>query len=60
MTWFTDSPFEKMMTQKPGNGRHRDDTPPVPRSPACTGCPYNKGLDFLLFVVMKDNFMGLY
>ena len=31
MTWFTDSPFEKMMTQKPGHGRHGDDTPPVPR-----------------------------
>lgn len=43
MTWFTDSPFEKMMTQKPGHGRHGGDTPPVPRSPACTGCPYNKG-----------------
>lgn len=44
MTWFTDSPFEKMMTQKPGHRRHGDDTPPVPRSPACTGCPYNKEL----------------
>lgn len=41
MTWFTDSVFEKMMTQRP-NGR-RDDTPPVPHSPACKGCPY-KGL----------------
>jgi len=27
MTWFTDSPFEKMMTQKP-HGRHGDDKPP--------------------------------
>ena len=44
MTWFTDSPYEKMMTQKPGHGRHGDDTPPVSRSPACTGCPYHKGL----------------
>lgn len=43
MTWFTDSPFEKMMTQKPGHGRRRDDTPPVPHSPACISCPYNKG-----------------
>lgn len=43
MTWFTDSPFEKMMTQKPKHGRHGD-TPPVSQSPACTGCPYNKGL----------------
>lgn len=38
MTWFTDSVFEKMMTQRP-NGR-RGDTPPVPHSPACKDCPY--------------------
>lgn len=38
MTWFTDSPFEKMMTQRP-NGR-RDNAPPVPVSPACASCPY--------------------
>lgn len=44
MTWFTDSPFEKMMTQKPGHGRHGDNTPSVPHSPACTGCPYHKEL----------------
>lgn len=42
MTWFTDSPFEKMMTQKPGHGRQTD-TPPVPHSLACIGCPYHKG-----------------
>lgn len=38
MTWFTDSVYEKMMTQRP-SGRH-DDTPSVPYSPACKGCPY--------------------
>lgn len=38
MTWFTDSVFEKMMTQRP-NGR-RETTPPVPHSPACESCPY--------------------
>ena len=38
MTWFTDSPFEKMMTQRP-NGR-REPTPPVPVSPTCESCPY--------------------
>lgn len=38
MTWFTDSPFEKMMTQRP-NGR-RDNAPPVPVSPVCASCPY--------------------
>ena len=53
MTWFTDSPFEKMMTQKPGHGRHGDDTPPAPRSPACTGCPYHKGLAPISANLMK-------
>ncbi len=38
MTWFTDSVYEKMMTQRP-NGR-RDSAPPVPHSPACKSCPY--------------------
>ena len=38
MTFFTDSPFEKMMIQRP-NGR-REPTPPVSVSPACASCPY--------------------
>lgn len=40
MTWFTDSVYEKMMTQKP-HGR-REVTPPVSLSPACKGCPYKE------------------
>lgn len=39
MTWFTDSPFEKMMSQRPT--RRRDNAPPVPKYPACVSCPYN-------------------
>lgn len=42
MTWFTDSIFEKMMTQKPDNGRHKE-KPSVSHSPACDSCPY-KGI----------------
>ena len=38
MTFFTDSPFEKMMIQRP-NGR-REPTPPVSVSPDCASCPY--------------------
>lgn len=38
MTWFTDSPFEKMMTQRP-NGR-RENAPSVSHAPACKGCAY--------------------
>ena len=40
MTWFTDSPFEKMMTQKP-NGR-RNLASPVSYPPACENCPYKE------------------
>lgn len=40
MTRFTDSPFEKIMVQKPG-GRH-DHVPPLSRSPECAACPYKK------------------
>lgn len=39
MTLFTDSPYEKMMKQRP-NGR-RDNAPPIPKSPVCISCPYN-------------------
>ena len=38
MTFFTDSPFEKMTIQRP-TGR-REPTPLVPVSPACASCPY--------------------
>lgn len=38
MTWFTDSVYEKMMTQRP-NGR-REIAPPASHSPACKDCPY--------------------
>lgn len=37
MTWFTDSPFEKMMTQRP-NGR-RENAPSVSHAPACKAAP---------------------
>lgn len=42
MTWFTDSIFEKMMTQKPDSRRHKE-KPPVSNSPVCDSCPY-KGI----------------
>ena len=38
MTFFTDSPFEKMTIQR-STGR-REPTPLVPVSPACASCPY--------------------
>lgn len=37
MTFFTDSPFERMMTQKPRQGR--EETPPsLPKDHRCYGC----------------------
>ena len=39
MTLFTDNLLEKMMIQRP-TGR-RENAPPVTKSPACAGCPYN-------------------
>ena len=39
MTLFTDSPYEKMMIQKPEDGK-RDKSPPASFSPRCAGCPY--------------------
>ena len=39
MTLFTDSPYEKMMIQKPEDGK-RDKSPPASFPPRCTGCPY--------------------
>lgn len=38
MTLFTNSPYEKMMKQRP-TGR-RENAPPVRKSPACVSCPY--------------------
>ena len=39
MTLFTDSPYEKMMIQKPED-RKRDKSPPASFSRRCAGCPY--------------------
>jgi hypothetical protein len=40
MTYFTDSPFERMMMQKP-SGRH--ETEALPPGHPCRGCEYYKG-----------------
>lgn len=39
MTLFTNSPFEKMMIQKP-EYQKRDKSPPGDIPPRCRGCPY--------------------
>lgn len=36
---FTDSPFEKMMKQKP-----RPQAPSIPKAPRGSGCPYWRGI----------------
>ena len=39
MTYFTDSPYERMMIQKPENGK-REKSPPASFPRRCEGCPY--------------------
>ena len=39
MTLFTNSPYEKMMIQKPGDQK-RDKAPSADIPPRCRGCPY--------------------
>ena len=41
MTLFTDNPLERMMIQKPGDGR-RGKSPPASIPPRCKDCPYNR------------------
>lgn len=40
MTYFTDSPFERMMVQRP---RHSPGPSPVPKPTGCRGCSYGSG-----------------
>jgi len=39
MTFFTDSPFERMMVQKPRQ-RQEESPPPLPKDHRCYGCSY--------------------
>ena len=39
MTWFTDSIYEQLMTEKPKCGRQEKE-PPLSFSSKCEGCPY--------------------
>jgi len=39
MTFFTDSPFERMMVQKPKCGRE-EQPPALPKDHRCYGCSY--------------------
>lgn len=39
MTFFTDSPFERMMVQNPRTQKE----PPKPAAPPCGGCAYGTG-----------------
>ena len=52
MTLFTDSPYEKMMIQKPED-RKRDKSPPASFSPRCAGCPY-RGSPLVSGTVSKE------
>lgn len=38
MTRFTSSPYERMMTQKPGGGDNHRPVPALPKDHPCYGC----------------------
>lgn len=40
MTRFTDSPFERMMTQKPSGGDHPRRATSLPKDHPCYGCSH--------------------
>ena len=42
MTRFTDSPYERMMTQVPTERREGHGAPPLPPGHPCHGCPYRR------------------
>lgn len=54
MTLFTDSPYEKMMIQKPEDGK-RDKSPPASFPPRCAGCPYRGGGSPLVSGTVLEN-----
>lgn len=39
---FTDSPYERMMTQKPTAGREVREPPALPADHPCHGCAYGR------------------
>lgn len=42
MTYFTDSPYERMMTQPPAGQEMAPAAPVWPSGHPCHGCPYGK------------------
>lgn len=42
MTRFTDSPYERIMTQKPAMGREAREPPALPPDGPCRGCCYGR------------------
>ena len=55
MTYFTDSPYERMMIQKPENGK-REKSPPTSFPHRCEGCPY-KGQDPYISGIVSERYM---
>lgn len=42
MAFFTDSPYERMMMQKPRGGQRETAPSPYPPGHGCHGCPYGR------------------
>lgn len=52
MTYFTDSPYERMMIQKPENGK-RDKSSPASFPRRCEGCPYKGQVPCVGYCIRK-------
>lgn len=53
MTYFTDSPYERMMRETPEE--QRGNAPPVPASPPCEDCPYQRQAPCMGVCIKKLN-----
>lgn len=56
MTYFTDSPYERMMIQKPENGK-REKSPSASFPRRCEACPYKGQAPCIGYCIrkIKDN-----
>lgn len=53
MICFTDSPYEKMMTQKPAGRQEAPAPPALPPDHPCFGCPYRPCMGVCYRKLMK-------
>jgi len=57
MTYFTDSPYERMMTKRPERQRGNA-PPPLSHPPRCQGCPYRRAAPCIGVCIKELNQKG--